>query len=86
MAVDNIDPKKTRASSPQTNGNCGQFHKTILQEFYRVTFRKSSSLSGGPASRHDGGLPTRQGKMWCGRRPMATLEDGKKIWQEKLAG
>jgi len=27
---------------------------------------------------------THQGKMCCGRKPMETLEDGKKIWQEKL--
>ncbi len=27
---------------------------------------------------------THQGTMCCGRTPMATLEDGKKIWQEKL--
>lgn len=26
--------------SPQTNGICERFHKTILQEFYQVTFRK----------------------------------------------
>ncbi len=25
-----------------------------------------------------------QGKMCCGRTPMETLVDGKKIWQEKL--
>jgi transposase InsO family protein len=26
--------------SPQTNGICERFHKTILHEFYMVTFRK----------------------------------------------
>ncbi|ELN26398.1 transposase, partial [Salmonella enterica subsp. enterica serovar Enteritidis str. 629163] len=26
--------------SPQTNGICERFHKTILNEFYQVTFRK----------------------------------------------
>jgi transposase InsO family protein len=26
--------------SPQTNGICERFHKTILNEFYRVAFRK----------------------------------------------
>ncbi len=25
---------------PQTNGICERFHKTILQEFYQVAFRK----------------------------------------------
>jgi Integrase core domain len=28
------------AKSPQTNGICERFHKTVLNEFYRVTFRK----------------------------------------------
>ena len=27
---------------------------------------------------------THQGKMCCGRTPMDTLEDGKKLWKEKL--
>ena len=29
-----------QVASPQTNGICERFHKTILQEFYQVTFRK----------------------------------------------
>jgi hypothetical protein len=28
---------------------------------------------------------THQGKMCCGRTPMQTLLDGKKIWQEKVS-
>ena len=31
---------KQEVKSPQTNGICERFHKTILQEFYQVTFRK----------------------------------------------
>ena len=29
---------------------------------------------------------TYQGKMCCGRTPMATLQDGKTIWKEKFIG
>jgi hypothetical protein len=29
-----------RAVSPQTNGICERFHKSALNEFYRVAFRK----------------------------------------------
>jgi len=29
---------------------------------------------------------THQGKMCCGRTPIVTLEDGKRIWQEKKSG
>lgn len=40
LAINDIDHTKTKAQSPQTNGICERFHKTILQEFYQVTFRK----------------------------------------------
>ncbi|HCE5747257.1 TPA: IS481 family transposase, partial [Legionella pneumophila] len=36
LAINNIDHTKTKANSPQTNGICERFHKTILQEFYQV--------------------------------------------------
>jgi hypothetical protein len=31
---------RTKTKSPQTNGICERFHKTVLNEFYRVAFRK----------------------------------------------
>jgi transposase InsO family protein len=31
LAINNIDHTKTKANSPQTNGICERFHKTILQ-------------------------------------------------------
>jgi len=40
LAVENIDHSKTKARSPQSNGVCKRFHKTVLDEFYRVAFRK----------------------------------------------
>jgi transposase InsO family protein len=40
LAIENIDHTRTKARSPQTNGICERFHKTLLDEFYRVTFRK----------------------------------------------
>jgi transposase InsO family protein len=40
LAVEAIDHTRTKAKSPQTNGICERFHKTVLNEFYRVTFRK----------------------------------------------
>lgn len=41
LAINNINHTKTKAMSPQTNGICERFHKTILNEFYQVTFAKS---------------------------------------------
>jgi oligoribonuclease NrnB/cAMP/cGMP phosphodiesterase (DHH superfamily) len=40
LALENIDHSKTRAKSPQSNGICERFHKTVWDEFYRVAFRK----------------------------------------------
>jgi len=40
LAINDIEHTKTKVKSPQTNGICERFHKTVLQEFYQVTFRK----------------------------------------------
>ena len=40
LAVEDIDHTRTKAKSPQTNGICERFHRTVLDEFYRVVFRK----------------------------------------------
>ena len=40
LAIENIDHTKTKARSPQTNGICQRFHKTIQDEFYQLAFRK----------------------------------------------
>jgi transposase InsO family protein len=91
LAVNDIDHSKTKARSPQTNGICERFHKTVLQEFYQVTFRKKvytclEELQEDLDEWLDyyNNERTHQGKMCCGRTPMETLEDGKSIWQEKL--
>lgn len=91
LVLNDIEHTKTKAQSPQTNGICERFHKTILQEFYQITFRKKlySTLGELQADLDDWLVyynteRTHQGKMCCGRTPMATLEDGKKTWQEKF--
>jgi transposase InsO family protein len=91
LAINDIDHTKTKAKSPQTNGICERFHKTILQEFYQVTFRKKiyRDIETLQVDLDEWLLKynherTHQGKMCCGRTPMETLEDGKNIWQEKL--
>ena len=40
LAVEDIDHSRTKTKSPQTNGICERFHRTVLDEFYRVAFRK----------------------------------------------
>ena len=90
LAVNDVDHTKTRVKSPQTNGICERFHKTILQEFYQVTFRKKvygdlESLQRDLDQWIDdyNTERTHQGKMCCGRTPMQTMIDGKAIWKEK---
>lgn len=90
LAINDIDHTRTKAQSPQTNGICERFHKTILHEFYQVTFRKKlyGSLEELQQDLDDwleyyNNERTHQGKMCCGRTPTQTLEDGKQIWKEK---
>ena len=90
LAINDIDHTKTKVKSPQTNGICERFHKTILQEFYQVTFRKKlyDSLEQLQTDLDEwmsyyNNERTHQGKMCCGRTPMETLLDGKQVWQEK---
>ena len=87
LAVNDIEHTKTKAASPQTNGICERFHKTILQEFYQVAFRKKIYHSLDELQKDlDDWLyfynhqRTHQGKMCCGRTPMETFLDGKRIW------
>ena len=40
LAVEDIDHSRTKTKSPQTNGIVERFHKTMLNEFYRIAFRK----------------------------------------------
>ena len=40
LNLENIYHTKTKTKSPQTNGICERFHKTILSEFYQIVFQK----------------------------------------------
>ena len=76
---------------PQTNGIFERFHKTILQEFYQVTFRRKIYRSIEELQsdlnewlKYYNYDRTHQGKMCCGRTPMETLIDGKEVWKDKI--
>jgi transposase InsO family protein len=91
LALNDVEHTKTKAQSPQTNGICERFHKTILQEFYQVIFRKEIYTEIESLQKdldewinYYNNQRTHQGKMCCGRTPIATLIDGKQIWKEKL--
>lgn len=40
LDIEDIDHTKTKAKSPQTNGICERFHRTMQEEFYAIAFRK----------------------------------------------
>ena len=91
LAINDIEHTKTKVQHPQTNGICERFHKTILNEFYKVAFRKKiyQSLEELQIDLDDWITEynlerTHQGKMCCGRTPMQTFLDGKPIWQQKV--
>jgi len=76
--------------SPQTNGICERFHKTILNEFYQITFRKKLYSTMEELQKdldvwmeYYNNDRIHQGKKCCGRTPLETLIDGKSIWAEK---
>jgi Integrase core domain len=39
LGIEDIEHSRTKTKSPQTNGICERFNKTLLNEFYRVAFR-----------------------------------------------
>lgn len=91
LALNDIEHTKTKANHPQTNGICERFHKTILQEFYQVTFRCKLYVAMEELQRdlddwmaYYNEKRTHQGKMCCGRTPLQTLMDGKSQWKEKV--
>jgi len=90
LAINDIDHTKTKAKSPQTNGICERFHKTVLQDFYQIAFRKTLFETIDDLQKeldlwidHYNHERTHQGKMCCGRTPMETLIDGKQVWLDK---
>lgn len=90
LAVNDIEHTKTKARHPQTNGICERFHKTILNEFYQITFRKKIynnleelQIDLDHWVQDYNQNRTHQGKMCCGRTPMQTFLDGILKWREK---
>ena len=91
LAIQNIDHTRTKTRSPQTNGICERFHKTVLQEFYQIAFRKKLYTTLEALQKDlDEWMDrynrerTHQGKMCCGRTPMQTFLDAKTLWNEKV--
>jgi transposase InsO family protein len=90
LQLNDIDHTKTKVKSPQTNGICERVHQTILNEFYRIAFRKkvysdidTLQLDLDAFMDKYNLIRTHQGKRCQGRTPMETFLDGKKAFEEK---
>lgn len=91
LAIEDIDHTKTKARSPQTNGICERFHRTIQDEFYAIAFRKKiyHSIEELQADL-DQWLQdynqerTHSGKYCFGKTPYQTFQDAKPLAKEKM--
>ncbi len=91
LAIEDIDHTRTKARSPQTNGIVERLHKTMLNEFYRVAFRKNIYRTIEELQtdldawmREYNAERPHQGR-WCyGKTPMQTFLDSLDLAKEKL--
>jgi len=88
--IEDINYTRTKAKSPQTNGIVERFHKTMLDEIYRIAFHKKvyATIDDLQADldvwmkEFNQGRPN-QGK-WCfGKTPMQTFIDALPLAREK---
>jgi transposase InsO family protein len=93
LNVEDIEHSKTKARHPQTNGICERFHKTILNEFYRVTFRKKLYHSIDELQkdldnwmREYNEERPHSGKYCFGKTPNQTFNDAINLAKEKMIG
>jgi len=93
LAVEDIEHTRTKASSPQTNGICERFHKTLGHEFYAAAFRKKvyGSLAELQQDLDEwlnvyNTLRTHTGKYCYGKTPMQTFIESMPLAREKQVG
>lgn len=93
LGIENIDHSKTKAYSPQTNGICERFHKTMQEECYHILFRKKfySTLEELQTDidtwlvAYNNERP-HSGKHCFGKTPMQTFRDSLYIAKDKNIG
>lgn len=90
LDLEDIDHTRTKAKSPQTNGICERFHRTIQEEFYSIIFRKKvfRSIEELQAELDEwiswyNTERTHSGKYCYGKTPWQTLDDSKHLALEK---
>jgi transposase InsO family protein len=91
LALEGIEQTRTKTKHPQTNGMCERFNQTVLDEFYRVAFRRKfyeplESLQADLDAFVDEYNHRRphQGRWCSGKTPMQTFLDSLALAKEKL--
>lgn len=91
LAIEDIDHTKTKARSPQTNGICERFHRTMQEEFYATAFRKKIYKTVEELQndvdiwlKYYNNERPHSGKYCYGKTPMQTWNDSLHLTKEKL--
>jgi transposase InsO family protein len=90
LTIEDIDHTKIKAKSPQTNGICERFHRTIQDEFYAIAFRKKmyDSIEALQADLDEwmgyyNNERPHSGRYCYGKTPIETFADSKVLAKEK---
>lgn len=93
LTIEDIDHSKTKAKSPQTNGICERFHRTVQEEFYATAFRRKMYSSVEQLQEDlDKYMDeynlnrVHSGKYCYGKTPMRTLLDSIHLAKIKMLG
>jgi transposase InsO family protein len=90
LSIEDIDHTKIKAKSPQTNGICERFHRTMQEEFYSIAFRKKI-YNGLEEMQQDidqwielyNNERAHSGRYCFGKTPMQTFIDSKELAKAK---
>lgn len=93
LSLEDFEHSRTKARSPQSNGICERFHRTILDEFYRITFRKKIYNTIDElqedldiwVNEYNEQRP-HSGKYCFGKTPLQTFVDSIPLAKEKMLG
>ncbi len=90
LNIEDIDHTRTKAKSPQTNGICERFHRTMQEEFYAIAFRKkiynsleSLQLDMDKWMEYYNSERAHSGRYCYGKTPMQTFSESKAIAKSK---
>ncbi len=91
LELNDIEHRRTKVAQPRTNGFVERFNRTVLDEFLREAFRKKLYVSveelqvdlDAWLENYNNERPHR-GYRNLGRRPIETIEEGKKVRKEVM--